>query len=146
MFQHKHLDFVEERSFSLEKNLVEGSKEALEKRNWLKFNGLAKECNCSPAIELDSNEYQKRKEKDIFKSYVRGKDIWFDENTTNELLGILASLLCRIETRRAIIEDVKDVEDMGILEEIKEELCGDCVPWLKKIKGLVPTKFSMKDK
>lgn len=34
---------------------------------------------------------------------------------------------------------------MGILEEIKEELCGDGVPWLKQIKGLVQRKFSMKD-
>lgn len=39
----KRLDFLEKRSFSLEKNLIEGIKEALEKRNWLKLNGLAKE-------------------------------------------------------------------------------------------------------
>jgi len=48
----KHLDFIKERSFSLEEHLIEGIKEAHEKRNWLKRNGLEKECNHSLAIEF----------------------------------------------------------------------------------------------
>jgi len=43
-----------------------------------------------------------------------------------------------VETIRA------DIEDIGILEEIKDKLCMEGAPWLKQGKGLLPTKFSMK--
>lgn len=46
---------------------------------------------------------------------------------------------------RAKLEDVKDIEDIGILEEIKDELCVEGSLWLKQGKWLLPTKFSMKD-
>lgn len=46
----KHLDFVEERAFSLEKNPIPDIKEELERRNWIKLNGFASESNLSIAI------------------------------------------------------------------------------------------------
>lgn len=86
----------------------------------MKLNGLEKEFNRSLAIEFYANAYQGRKKKYSFMLYVRWKEIWFDEDTINELLGTPTPLVCRVETRREDIEDVKHIEDIGILEEIKD--------------------------
>jgi len=78
-------------------------------------------------------------------SFVCGKEIWFDEDSINKLLGTPTPLVCGVDTRRADLEDLKDVEEKGFSEEIKNELCVEGASWLKQTEGILPTKFSMKD-
>lgn len=46
-------------------------------------------------LEFYANAYQGKKKKDPFMTYVRGKEIWFNEDMINELLGTLLPLICR---------------------------------------------------
>jgi len=123
----KHLDFMEERAFSLERNQITGIREELERRNWIKLNGLSSESNRSITLEFFANVFQGKKDKDPYMPYVRLKEVKFDEDAINTLLETPAPLVCGIEDRIEKLAKITSLEDMEKLEDIKKELCGEGV-------------------
>ncbi|PNX86557.1 hypothetical protein L195_g042635 [Trifolium pratense] len=70
--------------------------EELERRKWLKLNGLIKKTNATIALEFYANAYGRND----YVSYVRGKMIDYSAEAINSLLELEAPVQCGVAKRR----------------------------------------------
>ncbi|MCI19193.1 hypothetical protein A2U01_0040349, partial [Trifolium medium] len=70
--------------------------EELERRKWLKLNGLIKKTNATIALDFYANAYGR----DDYVSYVRGKMIDYSAEAINSLLELEAPVQCGVAERR----------------------------------------------
>jgi len=113
----KHLKFVGEKAFTLYEDTIEGIQEELERRDWIKLNGLMRDANSSMAVEFFSNAYQENEHDQPFEFMVRGVKVKFDEETINDMLCTSTPFICGIEERRKELDKIKIMEEIRKLEK-----------------------------
>jgi len=110
---------VGEKAFTLYEDNIYGVQQELERRGWMKLNGLIKDANSSTSVEFFSNAYQETEGDPIFETMVRGVKIRFDENTLNKMLGTPAPEICGVEKTREELEEIKSIKEEWKLELIR---------------------------